>query len=335
MKRTGLFATAIYTILISMTGMAQTGAEKKLIATLGPGETLAYGENCFLLGQDPEVISFVTVVGSGTSKQYYCYGKDGSRIGPVKSPDPKYWADCKDKITEDCVPNDESNMANMEKYYDFLTESVKFNGKQYGPSGQIILMNISKDEQYIYAVVMGQDYKLSFFDNTGRTAQISGMPEQIVISRDGKHAFVKVNGTINPFNPDEMQKMLENPEVMNNPKVLLVGINGTTAGPFESSSYKDSWFTESGQWVILTDAEIILNGKTLFKTENYIAPCDLWISSNGTDYAWADYNNIFFKDGTKFPAPLEIRYITAGGKGYLKWISLEEGKNVVYYKKSF
>ena len=51
----------------------QTAIEKKVIATLGPGENLANGENCFLLDKNPESISFVTVVGSGSSKQYYCY----------------------------------------------------------------------------------------------------------------------------------------------------------------------------------------------------------------------------------------------------------------------
>jgi hypothetical protein len=182
MKRTGLYATGILCILFSLNAVAQTGVEKKILATMGPGETLAYGENCFLLSQSTESISFVTVVGSGSDKQYYCYGKDGQKIGPVKSPDSKYWSEGANKKAEDCVPNDEPNMANMEKY---------------------------------------------------------------------------------------------------------------------------------------------------------VAHCDLWMSTNGTDYAWANYDNLSFKDGTKYPAPLEVSYSTTGGKGYLKWISLEDGKNLVFYKKPF
>ena len=149
MKRTMMSPVMICACLISTWALSQSAAEKKIFATLGPGETLAYDENCFLLGQDPEVISFVTVVGSGSGKQYYCYGKDGSKTGPVKSPDPKYWADCADKKAEDCVPNDEPNIVNMEKYYDFSTQSVTFLGKKYGPSGQLILMNLSKDEEVL------------------------------------------------------------------------------------------------------------------------------------------------------------------------------------------
>lgn len=320
-------------IALEVVSNAQTAAERKVIATLGPGETLVYGENCFHIDRSPESISFVTVVGSGSEKQYYCYGKDGTRTGPVKSPDPKYWTDCQDKKAEDCIPNDEQNMTGMEKYIDWTDGSINFQGKKIGPYGQMLFFNISKNEQYIYGIALSVDQKLIYFDNTGRKVELNGSPGQIIVSPDGKRSFVRVDGSLNPFDPATVQKMMDNPAEFNDPKVFLCSIDGTKLGPFSSSSFHDAWFTDDNRWVVCNDNDILLDGKQLFRASSYISPCDLWISSNGSDYAWANYENIFFKDGSKFPAPIEISYTTVSGKNYLKWLTLEEGKNLVLYKK--
>ena len=58
-------------------------------------------------------------------------------------------------------------------------------------------------------------------------------------------------------------------------------------------------------------------------------------ATQGNDYAYANYDKILFRDGTSFTAPMVIRYVETGGKGYLKWISLEDGKKLVLYKKPF
>jgi hypothetical protein len=321
--------------ILSLASHAQSGVEKKTIATLGPGEKLAYGENAFLLSQSPETFSFVTVVGTGNSREYYCYGKDGSKTGPVKSPDPKYWAEASNQKADDCIPNDDPVSVDIQKYFDFSTQSVKFQGKNIGPAGQPMHIALSKDEQHLYAIILTMEMKLVFFDNTGRTTDITGMPEEIIVSPDGRNAFTKVNGTINPFDPDAAARMMANPEEMQDPRIMLVGMDGTKAGPFPSSSFKDSWFTQAGQWVVYAGDEIIVNGKSLFKTTEYVAPCDLWISSTGNDYAWANYQSLFFKSGSRFTAPLEIRQVFSGGKSYLKWISLEGGNSLVLYKLPF
>jgi hypothetical protein len=287
------------------------------------------------MGQSPETFSFVTVTGSGSNKQYYCYGADGSKTGPVKSPDPKYWAGNEGKKADDCVANDDADDTDMSKYFDYSTGTIKFQGKSFGPAGQPMQMALSKDGQQLYAIVLTTEMKFVFCDNAGRKVDITGMPEQLIVSPDGKIAFAKVNGTLNPFDPEAMAKMMENPESMNNPPITLVGIDGTKSGPFAQADYRDAWFTESGLLVTYVGQEIMVNGKMLFKTSEYVAPCDLWINSNGTDYAWANYQNIHFKDGSKQVAPIDIHYTFSGGKGYLKWIALENGNSLVLYKKSF
>jgi hypothetical protein len=329
---------SIITLLIALCAMhvsAQTAIEKKLITTLGPGETIANGENCFLLDKNPEAISFVTVVGSGSSKEYYCYGKDGKKTGPVKQPDVSYWAECQDINLEDCIANHESRVDNLEQYIDYGTGSVKFEGKTYDPFGQIIMFYLSDNEQNFYAVALSTEMKILFFDKNNRKVELITMPDEIIISPDGTRAFASVKGSINPFDPEAVQKMMNNPEEMNNPRINLIGIDGSKYGPYASGDYSDAWFISSGKLVIYANKEISLDGQVLFKSEDYISKCDMWISNNGKDYAWANYENILFSDGSKYTAPLVIKYTETAGKGYLKWVALEDGKNLMFYKKPF
>jgi len=335
MKKNYFLTLLFFVVLFAINLPAQTGVEKKIIATLGPGETLANSENCFLLNKNPEYISFVTVAGSGSDKQYFCYGKDGKRTGPVKQPDAAYWAECADNVVDNCVSDDQPDLTGMEKYLDPNDGSILFKGKKFGPYGQIILFNMSPDEQYIYAIALSAEMKMLYFDNTGRKVDITGMPEQIIISPDGKTSYVKVKGSLNPFDPEALQKMINDPEETNNPKVFLFGIDGNKYGPYPSSSFNDTWFTPSGQWVIYANSEIYLNGKLLFKVDEYVSRCDIWISTTGTNYAWANYEKIMFRDGSSFIAPLTIEYIVENSKGYLKWISLEDEKNLVFYRRPF
>lgn len=324
----------LFTGFTMLNSIAQPVIEKKIIATLGPGETLANGENCFILDQSPESTSFVTVVKSGSEKQYFCYGQDGKKVGPVKQPDESYWAACADKTVDNCMSDDQTNLAGMEKYI-APDGSITFQGKKFGPYGQLILFNMSSNEQYIYAIALSSEMKMLYFDNTGRKVDVTGMPEQIIISPDGKTSYIKVKGTLNPFDPEAMQQMINNPEETNNPKVFLIGIDGNKYGPYSASSFSDTWFTPSGQWIIYSDSEIFLNGKSLFKVSEYVSDCDIWISKSGTDYAWANYEKIFFSDGKSFTAPIVISYVFTDGKGYLKWISLEDQKNLTFYKRQF
>jgi hypothetical protein len=175
--------------------------------------------------------------------------------------------------------------------------------------------------------------KIFFFDNNDHKLELPGMPEEIIISPDGMKAFAKVKGAINPFEPGAVEKMMNNPEEMNNPKINLYGIDGSKYGPYTSDDYGDAWFIPSGQLIIYNNHEISLDGKFLFKSEDYISPCDMWIESNGKSYAYANYEYLIFSDGTKFVAPLVISYVENGGQWLLKWIALEEGKDLLLYRK--
>ena len=334
--KTLIFLTfALLFTLCSLHTCPQSTPEKKLIATLGPGESMANGEDCLMLDKNPESFSFVTVVGSGSSKQYYCYGKDGSKTGPVKQPDPSYWAGREEVNAEDCIANKEPKQGDLQQYIDWGSGSVKFQGKTFGPYGQVMMFYLSEDEQNFYAVALSAEMKVIFFDKNNHKIELVTLPEQVLISPDGTKAYALVKGTINPFEPDAVQKMMDHPEETNNPKIHLFGIDGTKLGPYTSGDFNDAWFVSSGKLVIYNNREISLDGKILFKSDDYISKCDIWISNNGKDYAWANYENLIFSDGTKYVAPLVINYVETAGKGYLKWLSLENKKDLLFYKKAF
>ena len=335
MKTPRFFLIAAIALLWPLFSSAQAGIEKTVIASLGPGEIMASGENCFLLDKDPASVSFVTVTGSGSSKEYYCYGKDGHKTGPVKHPDESYWKECQDIDLDDCPADIGENMTNIQDYLDWTTGSIKFNGKSYGPFGQVILLNVAENKQHFFAVALTSEMKIFFVDDLNRKVELQGIPEKLIVSPDGSRAFAFLKGAINPFDAEAMEKMLANPEEMNNPKISLVGIDGTNVGPFTSDSFNDTWFTPGGKLAVYNNSEISLDGKMLFKTTNYVNKCDIWISNNGKDYAWADYDYIYFNDGTKFTSPLVIHQVIENGQTFLKWIALEKEKDLVLYRKSF
>jgi hypothetical protein len=335
MNRYFTIAIRIIFLLFTLQSYAQTGIEKKLIATLGPGEKLANNENSFLLDRDPESFSFVTVTGSGSSKQYYCYGKDGNKSGPVKQPDPSYWAESKGTNIEDCMALSSPAVDDPEKYIDYNTGAVNFSGTKYGPYGQVMMLYLSMDEKSFYAVALTMEMKIIFFDSKGRKTELINIPEEVLVSPDGNRAYAEVKGTINMFEPGAAQKMMDNPEELDNPKINLFGIDGSKYGPYASDDFSDAWFIPSGQLVIYNNNEISLDGKFLFKSEDHIGKCDIWVSSDGKDYAWANYTDLIFSDGIKKVAPVVIELVRSAGKSYLKWIALENEKELVFYKKPF
>jgi len=332
-----IIITSAISLLFALSPMllSAQGIEKKIIATLGPGEKIVHGENCLLLDKNPEAISFVTVVTSGSTKEYYCYGKDGQKTGPVAKPDASYWEGCQEVNLEDCIANHECNVTNIQDYMDWGSGSVKFHGKLYGPYGQIMRLCISEDDQNFYAVAIDAEMKIKFFDKNGRTVDLGGVPEDLIISPDGTKAFAVLKGEINPFDPESMAKIMANPEEYNNPKIKLVGIDGTIYGPYVSNNYNDAWFVPTAKLVIYGNQEVSLDGKLLFKSQDYISKCDIWVSSNGKDYAWANYENLIFSDGTKYTAPLSIKYISVGGQASLKWVSLDNEKYLTLYSRPF
>jgi hypothetical protein len=334
-RRTSHIAIFISSLILAITSNGQTGPEKKVIATLGPGETLAYGENCFRLDLPSETFSFVTVTGSGDSKQYYCYDKDGSKTGPVQKPDASYWAGSEDAKTEKCSADYPGNMAGMSQLIDFSDGSVNFQGKKFGPYGQVILFNQPENESGFCAVGIDDQMKLTAFDNSGRKIIINGMPEEIIMSPDGKNSVIRVKGTKSPFDADYFQYMMDNPDEVDNPKVYLFSMDGKKYGPYSSSSFRDTWFTEAGQWIIYAASQVFLNGNALFKTDDNVAACDIWISPNGKDFGWANYEKLVFSDGTSYQAPIVITRTMENGISLLKWLALEDGKNLVFYTRSF
>ena len=56
-------------------------------------------------------------------------------------------------------------------------------------------------------------------------------------------------------------------------------------------------------------------------------------SVDGKTYAFFTYEGVVFSDGTKFPAPLDIVAFQENGHTIFKWITLENGRDIIVYKR--
>src|SRR5277367_377505 len=69
-----------------------------------------------------------------------------------------------------------------------------------------------------------------------------------------------------------------------------------------------------------------------FDNNEYVKPCDLFISSDGKGVSVIKNNTISFADGDYFEYPLKVSIVNDGGKAYYKWLALENREVVVYQK---
>ena len=88
--------------------------------------------------------------------------------------------------------------------------------------------------------------------------------------------------------------------------------------------------------IMIIDNALYINGLKIkqFSTDNTsLNMCNIWISLDGKRYAVLSYKEILFSDGSSYPAPVNLDIEKKDGKTFLKWIALENEKDLVSYSK--
>jgi hypothetical protein len=297
---------------------------------------MVYGENCFEFDMGGEKMAMVTSIGSGKNTQYFNYYADGRKEGPFSESDSRIWTECgedQDPCGKYEPESDESPDTYVKREADGYY--VNFNGQRYGPYQIITNFVIAPDQTNFYACGIAQDMKASFFDGTGRKVQVTGVVEEILMSPDGKKAILKTSGDYNLYDPAEMAKLMEHPEELSNPKAYYYDISGERKGPFDPSEFREIWFTLNNHLVYKLGDDFFVDGKLLFSTPDYYNSCDLYISDKIDKYIVYTYENIHFSDGFEAPFPVTIQVFAAGDLMVVKWITLEDEKNLVLYQRTF
>jgi hypothetical protein len=332
-----LFSSLCYGIPVAIAqndpGSDLTG---RIVFEIRPGENIVNDESCFLFSLNSGKTAMVTSVGTGKNKQFYNYYADGRKEGPFRRPDSTIWLQCR-SADESSGKYEYVQTDPAERYLKMESDAyyVTFNGQRFGPYQFISNFVVAEDKSNFYASGFTSDKKAHFFDGTGRDIQVVGMVDKILMSPDGKKAILMTSGNFNLYDEDELAKVMEHPEELSNPQDYYYEITGERKGPFDPSEFRDIWFTMNNRLVYRIGNDLFMDEKLLFGTQNYFNPEDLYIGDKGDKYVYSNYENIYFSDGFVAPFPLLMQVFNKGDQMVVKWVTLEDGKNLVEYQRIF
>ncbi|MHC1707997.1 MAG: hypothetical protein AB9842_10840 [Bacteroidales bacterium] len=308
--------------------------DKQLIATLEEGESFVYGESCFTLTASKTQVHFITRKG----KKFFIHD-NGTRKGPY------------DELTEEMIqacnnPNPLCAKFNTAdclgfEYYDKYVKAdensammITVNGRSMGPYLAVMQFAITCDETKFAALVMEQDQSVHFIHSSGKNLVINGTPQWLLLSPDGEQALAAFGKTIDPENID-----LNTINIADFTSFRVMDLGGTIFGPYPEQVYSGNfWFCKTGgpHWFLSIENQLLRDGKPWMDDFPGYSSCDLWINEDGDNIGVVDYAQGTLKESGKLfliRYPLEITYFKEGNKSILRWISLEDEKNIIAYKK--
>lgn len=342
-------AIVLILIVVVIQGYGQSSTvTRKLLLSLQTGETILTAESNIALILVNNQVNITTMV----DDKFYVY-KNGQRSGPFDSSkdlDLNKSLAGNDNTDNQCAvyqtPTSEFDPELME-----MTENgtflIKLNGKKYGPFDMLKTFYIWPDKSGFVAIAMDKTMKSSLVTSEGLKVALEGDVEKIQVSPTGKK-FVFAVKERDPASQVDFTKMTQQQIIdyslkqsQATPKELFsyVYVNGTTKlGPFPLNAfYSDNpGFVKTGNanWIMSIDNTLYINGVKIKQfTDIDVNICKTYVSSDGKRYAIVSYDKIYFSDGKTFPSPLETSATEKEGKITLKWISLENEKDLVFYSR--
>jgi hypothetical protein len=328
----------------------QTIPTKKVLLSLQPGESLQTYESCINLSYTANQLYVVTRKGD---KMYIYEG--GQRKGPFDM-DALKLKDCGETRESNCAVFNLHQQGEMSEFITYTDEgkmSINFKGKIYGPYKMISDLKFSGDKNWFIALVFNEG-KFSVV-SSGGVQLIEGSATYIRVSPIGKKYLVvcKDGEGVDPAILDmDMSKMSEQQmvemaakmakkqESAGPPQAYLYTNNGEKFGPFPASEISENnpgfCITGGENWYMVLDNALYINGKLVKQyssDEIYLDICKIWISADGKRYVIESYDKILFSDGSTYPTPVKVDIEKKEGKTYLKWLSLENEKDLVLYSK--
>lgn len=351
MKKQLVITTLLFGILLQ--GICQSPAvTRKVLLTLQQGEIIMYGESYLSL-------TIATGQASITTKmddKFYIY-KNGVRKGPFDSLEEQEAPTNanQESMQSKCSvyqpqENDEVNL-NYISVNDDGTYSITLNSKKYGPYGLISKLHVWPDKSGFIAITADQNMNQFLVTSEGLKVALKGDVEKIHVSPGGKKYLFAVNEReaidmsimnkdFSKMTQEEIMKWAKEQEQKANnapTPMSYVLLNGTTKfGPFpQNTFYSDNpAFTKNGNWIMSVNNTLYINGvKVKEFTDLDVNTCQTYLSSDGKKYAIASYDKIYFSDGKSYPSPMETSAVEKDGKITLKWLSLENEKDLVFYSR--
>jgi len=343
-----LLTALLYQPLISQT----TPLTRKVLISLQPGEKIMYAESFLSLAISTEQVSLTTKM----DDKFFVY-KNGVKKGPFDNLDEQEAptkADSEDMQSKCSIYQPQENNETNLSYLSANTDgsyTITLNNKKYGPYMLISHLHVWPDKSGFFAITMDKNMNSFLVTSEGLNVALKGDAEKIQVSPTGKKFLFAVNEReavdmsaltkdYSKMTQEEIMKWAKEMEQKANsaPQAMsYVLLNGTTKfGPFPLSTfYSDNpAFTKNGNWIMSVNNTLYINGvKVKEFTDMDVNTCQTYLSPDGKKYALASYEKIYFSDGKTYPSPLEIIAGEKDGKITLKWLSLENEKDLVLYSR--
>lgn len=315
---------------------------RKLIYSLEPGEILLQPESTIFMSATKDSAVLVLAKGKKDKGPFFVV-RDGKRKGPFTTLKDIMAAaydsgDISAGIFRDCADYTPDQAGAMtaeitpQITYDGDRQSVDFNGKSYGPYLSVFEAKGSADGSRAYFTVNDKD-RLWFMCSDGRKVPIAGTPQTVKLSPDGRKAIVACAGTLSPAEAEKLQAADIDKFGADQSKMYVYTIDGGKFGPF-IEDFKDYWFSAaSNSYFFLVGSQLYMNGAPTLRI-GAISPCDFYPSADGKRYALFTYENLVFSDGQKYPYPLTIRTFPENGQTMIKWVALENKRDIVIYQRA-
>lgn len=353
MKTNYLILIGLCTLMTGTDCFAQNPVSRKVLMSLKDGERIVTNESCIELSFSANQLYLVAQQG----KDFYVY-ENGIRKGPYKSMDQLNTRNCGERNHNNCAVYDPDEGDNQTQYIT-STETgemaIKFNGKTYGPYKMVTEMHVSQDKSWFVALTMNLEMKSTIVSSDYPPLPLDGSASSLQVSASGKQylASVKEGNDYDPellktdfskMSQDQLLKFMQAQEEKKKkagpPKAYVFTTGGKKFGPYplESISPDNPAFckTGGGNWYMVSDNTLYINGKLIKKfsyDEVSASTCNVWLSADGSKYAITSYRHLIFSDGSSYPSPVKLEADNKTGKTILRWISLENEKELVSYSK--
>jgi hypothetical protein len=344
MKRSLFFTLLALVVLACLPALTQgQQPARRLIYSLEPGEEILQPESAIAVSATKESLTLVLAKGKGDKGPFFVF-RNGQKKGPFtklkeamaaaypsQDESAGIFRDCADYnpdqglLPPDAMPSTEGDESSG--------QTIIFKGKTFGPYLSVFAVMATPDGSRAYFAVNDKE-KVWLMCSDGRKVFIASAPDTIKISPDGKNAIVACTGSLPPA--EAVKLIAADPEKYNAEmnKKYVYTIDGKKFGPY-GMDFKDFWYSVgNNNFFFLDGNQLYMNGNpTLTLKIEPFSPCDFYPSADGRKYALFTLENLAFSDGKKYPYPLSVITFQEGGQTMLKWVALENKKDIVVYQR--
>jgi len=244
--------------------------------------------------------------------------REGNPEGPIKEGDPRLagFEGAVESRTSDSPKNWKNNpyiTSSGEKY------TIKFNGKTYGPYGQISEFKVTKSKDKFAAIVV-ENVPLSEADGKKMEAAIKNA------KTDQERMELSMQ-----YSQQMMQKMQQGggPDAMM--AKLVTNIPGANYDPLKSVGgtlnntvkFDDILFTTYDKVIDLSN-KVLMNLKPEAQGSEA-----LFVNTANTKYAWYKFGTLTFSDGTTMSDMFNLRLVKINGQIFLAYMYYSPKRNAI------